>query len=105
MKPLNLIALLLFLGGAVWALTRSERVVRDIQSSYFSAISPFLSSGSKLETTARDFLKEVEHSKVAEAKLETVEAEIALLATQGQAPPLAPPPANEPLPPPPLPVG
>lgn len=76
MKPLNLIALLLFLGGAVWALTRSERVVRDIQRSYFSAISPFLSSGSKLETTARDFLKEVEHSKVAEAKLETVEAEI-----------------------------
>jgi len=76
MKPLNLIALLLFLGGAVWALTRSERVVRDIQSGYFSAISPFLSSGSKLETTARDFLKEVEHSKVAEAKLDTVEAEI-----------------------------
>jgi rod shape-determining protein MreC len=76
MKPLNLIALLLFLGGAVWALTRSERVVREIQSTYFSAISPFLSSGSKLETTAREFLKEVEHSKVAEAKLETVEADM-----------------------------
>jgi len=27
MKPLNLIALLLFLGGALWALTRNDRVV------------------------------------------------------------------------------
>ena len=31
MRPLNLIAFLLFLGGAVWALTRSERSVREIQ--------------------------------------------------------------------------
>ena len=38
MKPLNLIALLLFLGGAVWALTRSERTVREIQNAYYSAI-------------------------------------------------------------------
>ena len=44
MKPLNLIALLLFLGGALWALTRSDRVVRGIQASYYSAISPFLSN-------------------------------------------------------------
>ena len=56
MKPLNLIALLLFLGGAVWALTRSERAVREIQRGYFSAMSPFLTSGSKLETEARSIM-------------------------------------------------
>ena len=49
MKPLNLIALLLFLGGAVWAFTRSERAVREIQNLYFSAMAPFLKSGSQLE--------------------------------------------------------
>ncbi len=39
MKPLNLIALLLFLGGAVWALTRSDRTVREIQNAYYAAMS------------------------------------------------------------------
>ena len=71
MKPLNLIALLLFLGGAVWALTRSERSVREIQAVYYSAMAPFLKSGSKLETHARAFLKETKHSKELEAELET----------------------------------
>ncbi|MEN9991975.1 MAG: rod shape-determining protein MreC, partial [Verrucomicrobiota bacterium] len=42
MKPLNLIALLCFLGGATWALTRNERSVREIQSYYYSALMPFL---------------------------------------------------------------
>jgi rod shape-determining protein MreC len=72
MKPLNLIALLLFLGGAVWALTQSERAVREIQRGYFTAMSPFLSSGSKLETEARKFLEETQHSKALEVKLEAV---------------------------------
>ena len=64
MKPLNLIALLLFLGGAVWAITRSERAVREVQDWYFSAVAPFLKSGSKLETRARAFNDETRHSKV-----------------------------------------
>jgi rod shape-determining protein MreC len=75
MKPLNLIALLLFLGGAIWTLTRSERAVREIQTGYFSAVSPFLKSGSALETKARAFLEEAYHSKALEAELSTIRAE------------------------------
>jgi rod shape-determining protein MreC len=76
MKPLNLIALLLFLGGAVWALTRSERTVREIQGVYFSAMSPFLKSGSKLETHARALLDETRHSKELETELEATRSHI-----------------------------
>jgi len=76
MKPLNLIALLLFLGGAVWAFTRSERAVREIQNQYFSAMAPFLKSGSKLETQARSFMKETRHSKDLEVELDTIRKEI-----------------------------
>ncbi|MBN8460299.1 MAG: rod shape-determining protein MreC [Verrucomicrobia bacterium] len=79
MKPLNLIALLLFLGGAVWALTRSERTVREIQRGYYSAIQPFLKSGSAIETHSRDFLKEVRHSKDLETELTTIRSEIGRL--------------------------
>ncbi len=70
MKPLNLITFLLFLGGAVWALTRSDRSVRVIQSAYYSAITPFLKSGSSIENTGRTFLKETKHSRELEAELE-----------------------------------
>jgi rod shape-determining protein MreC len=79
MKPLNLIALLLFLGGAVWAFTQSDRAVRDIQSFYFSAMSPFLSSGSKMETEARQFLEETRHSKELEVELEATRGELGRL--------------------------
>ncbi len=72
MKPLNLLALLVFLGGLAWALTRSERTVRDIQATYYRAISPFLTGGSALETRSREFLKEVEHSKMLEAEVEAM---------------------------------
>lgn len=79
MKPLNLIALLLFLGGAVWAFTRSERVVREIQDQYFSAIAPFLKSGSQMETKARAFLSETHHSKELEVELDATRGEIGRL--------------------------
>ncbi len=79
MKPLNLIALLLFLGGAVWALTQSDRAVREVQEIYFSAMSPFLKSGSKLETHAREFLDEARHSKALEVEVETIRAEVGVL--------------------------
>ena len=79
MKPLNLIALLLFLGGAVWALTRSDRAVREIQGAYYKAMTPFLKSGSVIETQARLFLEETKHSKELEAELETIKPEIGRL--------------------------
>ncbi len=79
MKPLNLIALLLFLTGAVWALTRSEAAVRDIQALYFSAMSPFLKSGSQLETKARGLLEETRNSKALEAELSAIKGEIGRL--------------------------
>lgn len=79
MKPLNLIALLLFLGGAVWAFTQSERAVREVQDLYFSTMSPFLKSGSKMETQARAFLQETRHSKELEVELETVRSELGRL--------------------------
>lgn len=72
MKPLNLLAFLLFLGGVTWALTRSEQTVRDIQATYYRAISPFLTVGSALETRSREFLEEVEHSAKLEAEVEAM---------------------------------
>ena len=75
MRPLNLLAFLLFLGGAVWVLTRSERTVREIQRTYYAWLTPFLTTGSKLETEARSFLDEVDHSKKLEAELETIRTE------------------------------
>lgn len=79
MKPLNLIALLLFLTGATWALTRSEAVVRDIQVAYFKIISPTLTAGSTLETKTRKLLDETEHSKALETKLAAIDGEIGRL--------------------------
>jgi rod shape-determining protein MreC len=79
MKPLNLIALLLFLGGAVWALTRSERTVREIQNTYYQVIAPFLKSGSQLETRARLFTEETRHSKELEAELEATREQLGRL--------------------------
>jgi rod shape-determining protein MreC len=79
MKPLNLIALLLFLAGATWALTRSEPVVREIQVAYFKAISPTLKSGSALETKARELLRETQHSKELETKLSAIDGELGRL--------------------------
>lgn len=75
MRPLNLLAFLLFLGGAVWALTRSERSVREIQRTYYTWLTPFLNAGSSLELKARGFLDEVEHSKKLEAELEAMRTE------------------------------
>ncbi len=79
MKPLNLIALLLFLGGAVWAFTQSDRAVREVQEIYFSAMAPFLKSGSKMETQARAFLTETKHSKALEIELEATHSELGAL--------------------------
>ena len=79
MKPLNLIALLLFLGGAVWALTRSDQAVREIQNAYYAAMSPFLKSGSKMETQARAFLEETRHSKELETELQATREQLGRL--------------------------
>lgn len=76
MKPQNLIALLLFLAATVWALTRSESSVRSIQKSYYIAISPFLKSGSNLETSAGEFLKESEHSEVWKIRCQLAKEEL-----------------------------
>ncbi len=79
MKPLHLLALMLFLAGTVWALTRSEEAVREIQAAYYSAVSPFLKSGSAMETRARALLDEVEHSKALAAETDTLRAEVGRL--------------------------
>jgi len=79
MKPINLIALLLFIGGVTWALTRSDSVVRDIQFMYFKAISPALKSGSAMETYARDLLRETRHSKHLEAEISSIRPEVGRL--------------------------
>ncbi|WP_035601315.1 rod shape-determining protein MreC [Haloferula sp. BvORR071] len=75
MRPLNLVAFLLFLWGAVWALTRSERSVREIQRTYYSWLSPFLTNGSKMETKARSFLEEVDRSEKLQAELDVLRTE------------------------------
>lgn len=82
MKPLNLLTLLLFLAGIAWALTRSEEGVRQIQRAYYASIGPFLKSGSELETQARNFTKEVQHSKELSANLALAEARLVKLRTE-----------------------
>ncbi|GAA5481866.1 rod shape-determining protein MreC [Haloferula sargassicola] len=72
MRPFNLLALLLFLAGATWALTRSPETVRSMQATYYRAISPFLTVGSDLEVKSRAFLDEVEHSRKLEAEVDAM---------------------------------
>lgn len=79
MKPLNLLALLLFLAGTVWGLTRSERTVREIQRGYYTCLSPFLDAGSATETKARAFLEEVDNSKKLEAEIQEMRSEFGRL--------------------------
>lgn len=82
MKPLTLGALLLFIIGAVWALTLSEPAVRAIQRKYFGLIAPALKTGDKLEIIASRTIKEVDHSRELELKLAAAEEELAVLKTQ-----------------------
>lgn len=76
MKPLNLVALLVFLAGTVWALTRSELTVREIQSAYYSTIRVFLKTGSALETHSRRFLDEVRSAKELEIENQNLRGEV-----------------------------
>ncbi len=84
MKPTHLLALLVFLAGTVWALTRSQSAVREIQRSYYACIIPFLRSGSAVETKARAFLKEVDHSRELEAELVSLREEVGALRLIGE---------------------
>ncbi len=82
MKPLNLVTLLIFLAASSWVLTRSETSVRQIQKSYYSIISPFVASGSIMETKIRAFDDEVEHSQTLSTKLKLTETELVKLSTE-----------------------
>ncbi len=75
MKPLNFVALLLFFAGLVWVFTLSESAVRQIQKTFYSAISPIISKGGESEAFANDFVKEVEHSIDLEEKLKQATSE------------------------------
>lgn len=70
MRPLNFIALLLFLAGTVWVLTLSEDSVRFIQKTYYSAISPIISKGGAFEAKVNAFVEEVEHSEDLQRQLD-----------------------------------
>lgn len=76
MKPLNLIALLLFLTGAVWALTRNDRTVRAVQAAYHSALMPMLKTGSALKERSNAMVSEVRHSSELETELDVAGREI-----------------------------
>lgn len=70
MRPLNFIALLLFLAGTVWVFTLSEGKVRSVQKTYYLAISPIVSKGGAFEAKANSFVEEVEHSQDLARQLE-----------------------------------
>ena len=76
MKLLNLIALLLFIAGTTWVLTRSDTSVRHIQKTFYIVISPFITGGAGLESAASNFVKEAEHSKIWETKYNLVKEEL-----------------------------
>jgi len=75
MRPLNFLALLLFLAGTVWVFTRSEKAVRKIQAGYYSAISPFVSKGGEVDAFATSFIEEVSHSEDLQRKLDQAQRE------------------------------
>ena len=79
MKPLNLIALLAFVIATAWVITLSPSSVRKIQKSYYFCMSPFASSGSKLEQSIRSFDDEVQHSHELAARLKQAEEELQIL--------------------------
>jgi len=76
MKPQNLLALLLFIAGAAWALTRSEHAVLEIQKTYYNSISYVVKSGSAFDTTTSEFLKEAEHSEEWKARYKLAKEEL-----------------------------
>lgn len=75
MKPVTLIALLLFLAGTVWTLTRSESTVRGIQRTYYGILGSAMKGGSSLQRAASAFAEEVDHSRVLEMKLQSAKSE------------------------------
>lgn len=75
MKPLTLFVLLIFLGASTWVLTWSPMTVRKVQETYYRAISPFLKSGSNIEKFSRDFVREVDHSKNLQRRLEAIQSD------------------------------
>ncbi|MBK1791659.1 rod shape-determining protein MreC [Persicirhabdus sediminis] len=79
MKPHNLIALLLFLAGAIWAITRSEHSVQRIQASYYELAGPLLTQSSAASAKARNFLDEVKHSEETNVQLQLANDELAKL--------------------------
>ncbi len=82
MKLLNLISLLLFLTATAWTLTRSETSVREIQQGYYSIISPFVASGSALETKIRNFDDQIENSETLSKQLKIAEIELVKLSSE-----------------------
>lgn len=75
MKPFNFLALLLFVAGLVWVFTLSDEAVRQIQKSYYLAISPLIAKGGQTESFMANFLQEVEHSEDLKRKLGQTERE------------------------------
>ena len=53
--------------------------MREIQNAYYAAMSPFLKSGSKMETQARAFLEETRHSKELETELQATREQLGRL--------------------------
>ncbi len=75
MRPLNFLALLLFVAGTVWVFTRSEKTVQKVQAIYYSAISPFVSKGGEVDVFITSFLEEVNHSADLRKKLDQTQRE------------------------------
>lgn len=75
MKPLNFVALLLFIAGLVWVFTLSQSSVRQIQKTYYSVFSPMVAKSAQSQAFANDFVKEVEHSKDLERQLAQANSE------------------------------
>jgi len=82
LKPLNLIVLLLFLGGVAWSLTRSQSSVREIQRAYYTAMSPFFKAGSEFELYAHSLSQEIEHSQALKEQLDLAEQNLGKLRTE-----------------------
>lgn len=79
MKPLHVIATIIFLVIATYVVTMSERTVRKIQATSFKAMTPFVKSGSKVDNSIRLFLREVNTSKQLENRLTAIESQFGRL--------------------------
>jgi len=68
MKPVNIIALVVFLALTAWVVSLSPRASRSVQQAFLTVASPFIRSGSAMEESTKHFFEELRSAQDLEAE-------------------------------------